>query len=145
MADHLFRFGLKESSIQKINHVFSQYPEIEKAVIYGSRAKGNYRHGSDIDITLFGHLSLKHLSRISTQLDDLYLPYTIDLSLYNDIDTLALIKHIDQVGKIFYQKKRTSPAIEPLFLWNMYKITSSFEWRTLFHAYSYVRGKVTPV
>ena len=102
----LYDFGLKTSVIQKINGIFACYPQIEKAVIYGSRAKGNYRHGSDIDITLFGDLTLQHLNRISSQLDDLLLPYFIDLSIYKDIDNIALIEHIDGVGKIFYYTAR---------------------------------------
>jgi len=96
------RFGLKESIIQNIKDVFSRYSEIEKAVIYGSRAKGNYRKGSDIDITLFGDLTYAQLNRIATQLDNLSLPYTIDLSLYNHIDTPDLIEHIHRVGHVFY-------------------------------------------
>lgn len=96
-------FGLKESIINQINQVFKCYPNIEKAVIYGSRAKGNYRHGSDIDITLFGYqLTYDELSRIETQLDDLLLVYSIDLSLFNHIDSRELIEHINRVGKPFY-------------------------------------------
>ncbi len=102
MTDEQLRFGLKESVIQKINSIFSCYPQIEKAVIYGSRAKGNYRQGSDIDITLYGNLTLENLNRISTRLDDLYLPYSIDLSIYNHIDAPELIEHIDRVGIDFY-------------------------------------------
>ncbi len=98
------RFGLKESVIQKINAVFSDYSDLEKAVIYGSRAKGNYRNGSDLDITLFGHLTDEQLNRIAAQLDHLLLPYTIDLSLYQYINTPDLIAHIERFGQIFYQK-----------------------------------------
>lgn len=101
-ADTL-QFGLKESTINQINDVLACYPEIEKAVIYGSRAKGNYRTGSDIDITLFGNmLTHEHLNRIETQLDDLPLVYTIDLSLFNYIDSPELLEHINRVGKLFY-------------------------------------------
>jgi uncharacterized protein len=48
------KFGLTENTIEKFNSVFEKYPEIEEVVVYGSRAKGNYREGSDIDITLKG-------------------------------------------------------------------------------------------
>ncbi len=83
--------------------VFSNYSGIEKAVIYGSRAKGNHRHGSDIDITLFGeHLTHEQLNRIETQLDDLMLVYSIDLSLFKYIDAPDLIEHINRVGRVFY-------------------------------------------
>ena len=52
------RFGLKETTIQKICGVFAKYPQVEKAVLYGSRAKGNYKNGADIDLTLNGGADL---------------------------------------------------------------------------------------
>lgn len=71
--------------------------------IYGSRAKGNYKNGSDIDLTLKGnHLNLSLLNQIANELDDLMLPYTFDLSIYSHISNEALIEHIDRVGKLFY-------------------------------------------
>jgi predicted nucleotidyltransferase len=103
-TETVFRFGLKESTINRINTVFSQYPDIEKVVLYGSRAKGNYREGSDIDLTLMGGaLSHAQLNRIETQIDDLLLPYTIDLSLFESIDNANLIEHIRRVGVVFYE------------------------------------------
>lgn len=103
-TENVLRFGLKESTIDRINAVFSQYPDIEKVVLYGSRAKGNYREGSDIDLTLMGDaLSHTQLNRIETQIDDLLLPYTIDLSIFKHIDNANLIDHIRRVGVVFYE------------------------------------------
>ena len=81
------RFGLKEATIQKICAVLTRYPQVERAILYGSRAKGNYKNGSDIDLTLRGgaDLTLRVLYRIMDEIDDLLLPYTIDLSIYADI------------------------------------------------------------
>ena len=102
-TETVLRFGLKESTIDRINAVFSQYPDIEKVVLYGSRAKGNYREGSDIDLTLMGGaLSHAQLNRIETQIDDLLLPYTIDISIFESIDNANLIDHIRRVGVVFY-------------------------------------------
>jgi predicted nucleotidyltransferase len=79
------------------------FEEVEEAVLYGSRAKGNHKSGSDIDLTLKGvKLNLKVLNRISLELDDLYLPYTIDVCIYHQIDNPDLIDHIQRVGKVFY-------------------------------------------
>lgn len=109
-ADKL-RFGLKESIINQINDVFSRYPDIEKAVLYGARAKGNYRNGSDIDITLFGNnLTHEQLNRIESELDDLLLVYSIDLSLFKYIDSPDLIDHITQVGKFFFTNISSYPV-----------------------------------
>ena len=100
------RFGLKEATIQKICVVLAYYPPVEKAVLYGSRAKGNYKNGSDIDLTLCGgaDLTLNVLYRISDELDDLLLPYTVDLSIFSHINDPDVIAHIQRVGTTFYAK-----------------------------------------
>jgi predicted nucleotidyltransferase len=99
------RFGLKQHTISAIQGVFARHPEIEQAVLYGSRAKGNYQHGSDIDLTLFGEtLTYNQLDRIETEIDDLLLPYTVDLSLYKQIDNVDFLDHIQRVGLLFYQR-----------------------------------------
>lgn len=92
------RFGLSDETIKAILDVFSQFPQIEKAVLFGSRAKGNFKNGSDIDICLFGDIDLPLLQKIELQLDDLSLPYTVDLAVYNSIQNTDLKEHIDRVG-----------------------------------------------
>jgi len=95
-------YGLKEETIEKINAVFKRYDNIETVLIYGSRAMGNYKRGSDIDLTIKGRdLDMETLNRISSELDELLLPYTIDLSLFRQIDNKNLIDHIQRVGKPF--------------------------------------------
>lgn len=99
------KYGLSERTLQKIQGVLSRYPQVEKAILYGSRATGTYRNGSDIDLTLCGE-ALTHsvLSRIDTELDDLLLPYTIDLSIFHQIDNLAMVEQIQRIGVDFYEK-----------------------------------------
>ncbi|MDH4321036.1 MAG: nucleotidyltransferase domain-containing protein [Desulfobulbaceae bacterium] len=98
-------FGLQDKVIEKINHVLAASPAVEEAVLYGSRAKGTQRQGSDIDLTLKGAgLDLQILNKISRELDDLLLPYTFDLSIYHQISNPDLLDHIQRVGKIFYRK-----------------------------------------
>jgi predicted nucleotidyltransferase len=100
------RFGLKETTIALINKVFAGYPAIERVILYGSRAKGNFRNGSDIDLTLEGSdVTSEHLNRITLELDDLLLPYTIDLSLKCQIDNPELLAHIERVGVVFYERE----------------------------------------
>ena len=75
--------GLSAHTVERIVAVLAHYPEIDKAVLYGSRAKGNYRNGSDIDLTLFGNgLNFSLLTRLDNELDDLLLPYKFDLSFF---------------------------------------------------------------
>ena len=79
MAD----FGLSEKSTALIHEILKKYPEVEQAIIYGSRAKGNYREGSDIDLTLKGErLTSSILSSIWLDLDESYSPYLFDLSIF---------------------------------------------------------------
>ena len=92
------KYGLKEETIEKINAVLSGFPEVEKAILYGSRAKGDFKRGSDIDLTLTGSgLTFKTLLRIDNELDDLLLPYQIDLSIIENISNPDLIEHIGRV------------------------------------------------
>ena len=99
------KFGLKPHIIEAIQNCLKEFPSVHEAIVYGSRAKGNYRNGSDIDLTLKGKdLTLKILFSIEHKLDDLLLPYKIDLSLFNSIDNQDLIEHIERVGISFYNK-----------------------------------------
>lgn len=97
--------GLSIECVNKIIRIFERYDSIEEVILYGSRAKGNYKPGSDIDLTLRGkNLNLFILNKISLELDDLLLPYTFDLSLHDHIKQSDLIDHIQRVGKVFYRK-----------------------------------------
>jgi len=103
------RFGLSEDVIGRICGVFAGHPQVEKAVLYGSRAKGNYRNGSDIDLTLCGgeDLTLNVLYKIMDEIDDLLLPYTFDLSILSTIDDEDVREHIQRAGMTFYEKEST--------------------------------------
>ena len=97
------QYGLKPDAIARINGVLGKHPEVEQAMLYGSRAKGNYRDGSDIDLCLVGEmLTLTQLLKIENELDDLLLPYKIDLSLFHALDNPELVDHIRRVGSVFY-------------------------------------------
>jgi predicted nucleotidyltransferase len=104
--------GLSGQTVEKIQAVLAGVPEVEKAVVYGSRAKGNFKPGSDIDLTLFGDdLTNAIMSRIYWALDDLLLPYKIDLSLFSGLKHPALIDHIQRVGIPLFE--RTAIAAGP--------------------------------
>jgi predicted nucleotidyltransferase len=98
-------YGLSQKNIADIITVISHVAEIEKVIIYGSGAKGNFKDGSDIDITLIGNsLSLKVVYALEEELDELYLPYRFDISIFSQIDNAELVKHIVNCGKTFYSK-----------------------------------------
>lgn len=94
--------GLTTGQRRAIGEVLARFPQVESAVLYGSRAMGRYRPGSDIDLTLKGTIDLATLNRIALALDDLMLPLTFDLSVWEDIDNPALREHIQRVGVLLY-------------------------------------------
>lgn len=98
-------FGLPADTIQRMQQVFARYPAIEEVVIYGSRAKGNFRPGSDIDLALKGpKLDAALLSKLLTELDELNTPYLMDVSIYHQLQAQGLIEHIHNVGQVFYRR-----------------------------------------
>lgn len=99
------RFGLPQDAIGEIQGVLALYPEVEMAILYGSRAMGTFKPGSDIDLTLTGeNLTHNHLLGIMSDLDDLLLPWMIDLSLLADLDHPDLREHIERVGQKLYER-----------------------------------------
>jgi len=105
-------FGLNKNTIESLRNIFLKYESVQKVVIYGSRAKGNYRKGSDIDLCLYGKgLNLDILFTIEEEIDELLLPYLFDIVIFDHIDNDDLIDHIKRVGKVFYEKKKS--AIPP--------------------------------
>jgi predicted nucleotidyltransferase len=96
--------GLPAAAIHAICQVFERYPGLAQAVLYGSRAKGTFRPGSDIDLTLKGELSDQELLNLYGDSDDLLLPYKFDLSLYRQLGNPGLLEHIERVGRVFYGK-----------------------------------------
>ena len=98
-------FGLPEAVHAKICQVFAGFPKISRVIIYGSRATGNFRPNSDIDLTIASeNTAFDEFVKLSESLDNLMLPWKIDLSILAQIDNPALVKDIHNTGKTFYQK-----------------------------------------
>ena len=99
-------FGLSEHIMNQLVDLFDKNDQVEEAVLFGSRAKGNYREGSDIDIALKGNgLTLETLKKIEVQIDRLFLPYEVNLVLYHYINNPLLIEHIERAGIPIYNTK----------------------------------------
>lgn len=107
------KYGLKQEYIDAICDCFNRYSSIKEVILYGSRAKGNHQRGSDIDLIIIDSgMTLQELLQLENRLDDLYLPYKIDISLRRHINNDALLSHIDRVGKLFYRRKSFSTVKE---------------------------------
>ena len=102
------KFGLKDHTIAAIQACLARHKRIAEAILYGSRAMGTYRRGSDIDLTLRGELTLSDVFRLENEIDDLLLPYSLDISLYRQISSPDLLDHIERRGVLFYQNPATS-------------------------------------
>lgn len=99
--------GLTQEDIHQIIHVISQNPKIDEIVLFGSRAKGSHKPGSDIDLAFKGKaLNLDDILEASIGLDDLNLPYKFDLILFERIQEQALVEHINRVGISLYKHPR---------------------------------------
>ncbi len=98
-------FGLPERTITELIEYFKSKPEVEKVVVYGSRAKGTYKNGSDIDFAVWTNgLSVYDL-RIEAELDELETPYMFDVTDYKNLSHEGMKNSIDRDGVLFYQKE----------------------------------------
>lgn len=99
-------FGLLDRDIVYINKALEKFEEIEKAIIFGSRAMGNYKKGSDVDIAIIGkNVTNKTIFKLDDYLNEVYpLPYFFDVINYNLLNNEKLIEHINNKGKVIYMK-----------------------------------------
>ena len=101
-------FGLTSKDIELIRSAIETHSTIEEVLVFGSRAMGNYKNGSDVDLAIKGdEVSFRVISRLGAQLnEELPLPYQFDVIDYATIDTPALKKHIDSRGLVFFKREK---------------------------------------
>lgn len=98
------RFGLSDTVIKELQDVFRRHANIKKVLIFGSRSKGNYRAGSDIDLAIVGNdIDYSQLLTILCEIDDLELLYSVDLLDYQKKRGTPIGDHIDRIGQVFYE------------------------------------------
>lgn len=103
MKHELVKYGLSQWTIDDLTGVFRKHPKVSKVIIFGSRAKGNYRPGSDIDLAVEGNdVDFKELMSIMADIDDLGLLYMVDVVDYNKEKGTPIGEHVGRVGKVFY-------------------------------------------
>ena len=102
-------FGLEAREKDKIIKSIASIDGVDKAVLFGSRAKGNYKPFSDVDISLVGKsLTYSDLLRLHSIIDDLLLPYEIDLNIFDLIQNENLKEHILRCGHVIYESIRSN-------------------------------------
>lgn len=98
-------YGLTDKELQTLQTLFAANAHIEQVILYGSRAKGNYKPFSDVDIALKGEaLSRMDINRLQAAIDESSLPYKFDVSLLASLKSEELIAHIERVGISIYKK-----------------------------------------
>jgi uncharacterized protein len=110
------KFGLLESDLTSIVEVISSQQQVDQALIFGSRAKGNFRPGSDVDLALKGeNLDFETVSIISYILnEETLMPYKFDVVNYYSIQEPELVLHIDRVGIEIFNRKKESQLVEDI-------------------------------
>lgn len=109
------RFGIPEKSMDMIIQALTSFKEIQKAAIFGSRAIGNYKKGSDVDLVIYGtDITDEIVNSLRVRLnEELPLPYYFDVVHYETLSSNALKEHIDKLSKIFYHKtSRRLPLLQ---------------------------------
>lgn len=100
------KYGIKDEEWELIFTILSHFPNIQKAILFGSRAKGTNKPFSDVDIALVGKaISINDLLNLKNEIDDLLLPYEFDFCIYKDLKNPELTSHIDRRGIEIYEKK----------------------------------------
>jgi predicted nucleotidyltransferase len=103
------QYGIPDSDLHDLLSELKKNSKISEIILFGSRAKGTYRNGSDIDIALKGRkLNLNDILNATLDIDKLLLPYKIDLVIYTRINEPALIEQINRVGVILFKRQKGS-------------------------------------
>lgn len=99
-------FGLRQQDLDEIIHVLQKFSAVKKAIIFGSRAKGNYQKGSDIDIAVKGQgIDRDIVASLSFLLnEESSIPYFFDIVHFDRISETELIEHIKRVGICIYSR-----------------------------------------
>ena len=106
MSEIKTQFGIDKSDIKNIVAILKENNKVQKIILFGSRAKSTHSNGSDIDIALKGNnLNTNDVLSLSVELDELDLPYKIDLVIYDRIEEKSLKEHIDRAGAVLFERK----------------------------------------
>lgn len=98
-------YGLSDRSYKELIEIVASVPQIEEAVIYGSRARGDYWYASDIDLSLKGReLTRRNLRELNDKLYDSHIPYFFDTHIYSEIKNQRFRSNVDRDGQVIYRR-----------------------------------------
>ncbi len=103
--------GLEPEDLAEITTIISAFPQVEDALIFGSRARGNYNRGSDIDIAIKGENAEEALWEIHDMLEEeTFMPYKFDVIHFESIESAELRKHINKDGISLLKPESAKPS-----------------------------------
>ncbi len=103
------KFGLTTEQFLLIKNTLISINEIEKVLIFGSRARDTYKPSSDIDLVIIGkNITPEVINRVSSELDDLSLPFMFDVLDFSSVSTIELKNKISSQGKLFFERELKS-------------------------------------
>lgn len=98
-------FGLSDRDMKTLRDIFKKYPDVKNVFVFGSRAKGTYKQGSDIDLAIMNEgITDTYIRKMKSDFEDSSLPYIVDLVNYPTLKHPELKHHIDRVGVPLLQK-----------------------------------------
>lgn len=98
-------YGLSDKNLHELHAILASIPHIEQAVIYGSRARGDFKPGSDVDLTLLGpDLTFHDLALLDDKLYYSYIPFFFDTNAFARLSNPALVDNIRREGKVIYNR-----------------------------------------
>lgn len=99
------KYGLLEEDIDRITKVFESNPKVIEVVLFGSRAMGNFKLGSDIDLAILSDaMSFTEMLELNAKIAELGLLYAFDIQDINKIKDSDVLDHIHRNGVVFYRR-----------------------------------------
>ncbi|WP_036904510.1 nucleotidyltransferase family protein [Prevotella sp. AGR2160] len=101
----MMKYGLEDRYLSELREILASIPEIEEAILFGSRARGDYRRNSDIDLSLTGEqLEQHHIVELRNKLYESRIPYFFDINIFRGLKSKTFIENILHDGVIIYKK-----------------------------------------
>lgn len=106
-------YGLSPEHLAELVGILARQPEVDETVIYGSRATGGWRLDSDIDLAIKGpRVTTATVARLKWQLEEgSRLPYSFDVTNYENLDNPGLKDSIDSRGAVIYRRQPAAPSL----------------------------------
>lgn len=90
-------FGLSQNAYEQIIDVVKNNSKY-KFKLFGSRARGDYKNNSDIDLAIFENVGKQDEFKIRNEMDLLDIVYMVDLVFVNQDTKQELLNSIEKEG-----------------------------------------------